>query len=125
MEAGIDKRIYEKKFRQFGAWGNGRIGTEYPSRAAGIKGADYEKTYLDPLTDKEGEEIDRNLILMGKINQELFEVFYLVYVCNLTIEQIKRDVMFNASEGFIRARLREAEYFMIGRLIDERTIFFA
>lgn len=110
---------YKQKFKQFGYWGNSRIGTEFPCVAAGVKGAEVVRPYLDPLTDEEGELIDNGLCLLRNLNPNAFEAFVLHYV-----KRVEPKVFFAQLKRSGYQRLNEAEAFLIGYLVAKGKVMF-
>ncbi|WP_242650088.1 antiterminator Q family protein [Rodentibacter trehalosifermentans] len=94
---------------QWGYWATPRYGTEFPRVSAGFAqvkpNAEYAyKPYLEPISDELGMQINECMLIMYKVNPELYDVFMLTYVNRWEISDIHCCLNISRREYFNRLK---------------------
>ena len=113
---------------QWGYWATPRYGTEFPRVSAGFSqtkpNAEYAyKPYLDPISDELGMQINECMLIMHKVNPELYDVFMLTYVKRWNWREIK-DYL-NISKNTYFERLIVAKTSLKLMLYSGKAVFVA
>ncbi|MCX2960318.1 antiterminator Q family protein [Rodentibacter caecimuris] len=113
---------------QWGYWATPRYGTEFPRVSAGFAqvkpNAEYAyKPHLDPISDDLGMQINECMLIMHKVNPELYDVFMLTYVDRWNWKDIKNYL--NISKHTYFERLATAKTSLKLMLHTGQVIFVA
>lgn len=100
------------------AWKNTRvlkrIGIEYPTRSAGIEGAQRNFDYRQYLTEEEAQIVDESLLALKEDNYHLWVILTAIYQRNYNCNRLAHVMGLSKNDTY--KKLDKAESFIRGHI---------